>query len=83
MGKHDVNEMAPPINKDLEQHYKDVIALKDSQLEEAKGVIARAMGTIDQLQLKLREKDGFIEELEKSLVQQTIRATMAEGINGR
>lgn len=83
MGKHDINENAPAIHKDLERHYKDVIALKSGQLEEAKEILDRAMKTIDRLELVVKEKDALIEQLEKALVQQTIRATVTEGTNGK
>lgn len=83
MGKHDMTEVSPGINQGLEQHYKDMLKLKDAQLEEAKELMARAMETIDKMQVKLDEKDALIEQLEKALVRETIRATVAEGLNGR
>lgn len=67
MGKHDINEHAPAIHKDVEQHYKDVIALKNAQLEEAKELVNELKLEIERLKFEVRLKDVEIQALVKNL----------------
>lgn len=67
MGKHDINEHAPAIHKDVEKHYKDVIALKNAQLEEAKELVSELKLEIERLKFEVRLKDVEIQALVKNL----------------
>lgn len=74
MGRHDVTEVRPGLNKDLEQHYKDVIALKDAQLAEAKELLNEFDIKIEQFEFTIRMKDAEIGELRNALIDRTIAA---------
>ena len=78
MARHDINEGAPAINKDLEQHYKEVIALKNAQLEEAKDLLNEFNHKIEQLTFVIKMQKKEIETLRKALIDTMIEKTEAK-----
>ena len=72
MGKHD---MGTPINESLERHYQEQIKLLENKLSEAKNLLGDAKADLEKMSFRMKEKDAYIEELRKALVEQTILAT--------
>ncbi len=73
MGKHD----APaPLNESLEQHYKERIKALEETIADKDRVLENARMALERFDIRLEEKEKYIEELRSALVEQTIKATM-------
>ena len=72
-------EEPAPINAALEQHYQETIKTLNEKLNFTQDSMRDACMRIERLELRLQEKDAYIEELRSALVEMTVKATMAGG----
>ena len=74
-GKRFANEQ-PTMAEALEQHYKERIADLEKLNEEKDVSLKKAAMALERYDIKLKEKDVYIEELRSALVEMTVKATM-------
>ena len=68
-----------PINSALEQHYQETIKTLQEKLHFTEDSMRDACMRVERLELRLQEKDAYIEELRSALVEMTVKATIAGG----
>ena len=76
--KHAIAEQIP-MAEALEKHYKQRIADLEASIADKDASIKKAAMALERCDIRLQEKEAYIEELRSALVEMTVKATMAGG----
>ena len=75
MGKHDAMPEGN-INETLERHYQKRIEELEAIIIEKDKALKDASMALERFDIRLQEKETYIEELRSALVEMTVKATM-------
>lgn len=75
MGKHDAVPEGT-INEALERHYQKRIEELEAIIIEKDKALKDASMALERFDIRLQEKETYIEELRSALVEMTVKATM-------